>query len=342
MSHDALKAAGVPVFGIDLSAALMQPEDYPDFVFIDGRALIGSGTLILHVNSPLVPLTMLKLGRHLVREKHVIGYWAWELPTVPPEWRHGIPFVHEIWVPSRFTAEAVKPIAAGRPLHIVPPPVALHLPEPRPATGAVDRLFTVLTMFNTGSSFSRKNPSAAIRAFRHAFGDDPSVRLFVKASNLAAFPDGLTLIKDAMRCASNIVLVDKIMSASEMAALYTAADVVMTLHRSEGFGLILAEAMMRGLPVVATNWSGNVDFLTEETGIPIGYQLVPAEDPQFTYHHPEMRWAEADVEEAAAALRGLRADRILCRKLGDAAALFASRMWGAEAYAGAVRRHLDF
>ena len=343
LCHDALKVAGLPVFGVDLTSALMQPEDYPDFAFVDGRTLDeGVGTIILHINSPLVPLAMLRLGRRLVHNKRIVGYWAWELRQVPSDWHYGVPFVHEIWVPSRFTAEAVRSIAAGRPVHIVPHPVAAHQPGPRPGTGAIDHPFTILTIFNTASSFARKNPCAAIDAFRMAFDGDPSTQLIVKTSNLSSFSQGLNLIESAKGSANNIVVIDKIMSASELTALYTKANVVMSLHRSEGFGLTLAEAMMRGLPVVATNWSGNVDFLTEETGMPINYRLVPSEDPQGTYHHPGMRWAEADVAEAAAALRCLHDNRAFCATLGRGAAQFASRTWSAEAYVSAVRQHLGF
>jgi glycosyltransferase involved in cell wall biosynthesis len=105
------------------------------------------------------------------------------------------------------------------------------------------------------------------------------------------------------------------------------SDMVLTLCQPDSLDLTSAEAMLRGLPVVATNWSGNVDFLTVETGIPIGYRLVSAEDPQGTYHHPQMQWAEADVKDAATALRRLRADPALCHKLGDAAAQFGARTW---------------
>ena len=340
LCHDALKLAGLPVFGVDLTPALMQPEDYLDFAFVDGRTLEGVGTIVLHINSPLVPLAMLRLGRRLIHNKRIVGYWAWELPQVPADWHYGIPFVQELWVPSRFTAEAVRSIAAGRPVHIVPHPVAQHQPKLSPATEEVDHPFTALTIFNTASSFARKNPCAAIEAFRMAFDGDPSTQLIVKTSNLSAFSQGITLIESAKGSANNIVVIDKIMSASELAALYAKADVVISLHRSEGFGLTLAEAMIRGLPVVATNWSGNVDFLTEETGMPIGYRLVQAEDPQGTYHHPAMSWAEADVREAARALRRLRDDQTLSLALGRTAALFASRTWSAEAYVAAVRQHL--
>jgi glycosyltransferase involved in cell wall biosynthesis len=340
LCHDALKAAGMPVGGIDLTNGLMQRADHPDFVFDDAHAWEGPGTLILHVNSPLVPLAILRLGRRLVQGKRIVGYWAWELPDVPPDWRHGIPFVHEIWVPSQFTARAVTPIANGRPVHVVPHPIAVNTighGAPKPAARVP---YTALTIFDMASSLARKNPSAAIEAFRKAFGSDPTTRLIVKASNLSSFPEGRRLIESAVNSASNVVLIDKILSDAERGALYDQADAVMSLHRSEGFGLTLAEAMLRGLPVVATNWSGNVDFMNEETGILIPCRLIPAEDPQGTYHHPDMMWAEPDIDAAALALRQLREDPALRARLGARAAQFAARTWSAQAYVATVRQHL--
>jgi glycosyltransferase involved in cell wall biosynthesis len=339
LCHDALKAAGVPVYGIDLTTALMQAVDYPDFEFTDGRALQGPGTLILHVNSPLVPLALVHLGRKLVRNKRIVCCWAWELPEVPRDWQPGIPFVHEIWMPSTFAAQSVLPIAGTRPVRIVPYSVA-HLGSRVDAKQrSLEHPFTVLTIFNMASSFARKNPLATLRAFQSAFGDDPSTRLIIKTTNASVFPTGLNLLKKAAD-ADNIVIIDRTMSAEEIATLYESADVVMSLHRSEGFGLTLAEAMLRGLPVVSTDWSGNVDFVTSETGVPIPFRLIPAEDPQGTYHHPGMSWAEADIDAAAQALRQLRANPSLRSTLGLAAAQFGLRTWSDEAYIGKVRHYL--
>jgi glycosyltransferase involved in cell wall biosynthesis len=339
LCHQALRAAGLPVLGIDLSRGLMQPRDLPSAEF-DGVGAEGPGVLILHVSSPQIPLALLRLGQNIVRSKYVVGYWAWELPRAPREWQYGVPFVHEIWVPSTFTADAIRPIAAGRSVYTVPYPVASNRACGVARARRAGEKFTVLTVFNAASSFERKNPLAAIAAFRIAFGGDRSARLLIKASNLAAFRPGEDRLREAIRGFDNISLIDSVVTANHLEELYVHSDVLISLHRSEGFGLTVAEAMLRGLPVVATNWSGNVDFLCPERGLPIPYCLVPANDAQGSYHHPDMVWADPDVEAAAAALRRLRREPELARRLGDAAAAFAAKTWSSEAYCAAALGHL--
>src|SRR5262249_18191749 len=124
LCHDALAQCGYEVYGIDLTASFDQIGPKVDFPFKDGRALEGAGTLILHVNGPFVPLAMVCLGKRLIAAKRIIGYWAGELTDAPPEWRFGLPFVHEIWVPSQFTAAAIRPIGEKARVHVVPHPVA--------------------------------------------------------------------------------------------------------------------------------------------------------------------------------------------------------------------------
>jgi glycosyltransferase involved in cell wall biosynthesis len=340
LCHDALGLSGLPVHGVDLTLGLMQPVDRAEFAFADGRGCEGPGTLILHINSPLVPLAQWRLGSRLVRDKYIVGYWAWELPEVPPDWRVGVPFVHEIWVPSRFTADAVRPIAGGRPVRVVPHPVACGGAAAPTALRGSSRPFTVLTVFNAASSVARKNPLMAVHAFRLAFGNDATARLVVKASNASTVPGFLESMTKAIGSSQNITLVDHVISEAEVDALYQESDVVLSLHRSEGFGLTIAEGMVRGLPVVATDWSGNVDFLTGETGFPVPYRLVPAIDPQHTYHFPGMSWAEADVDAATDALRRLRTDSGWAVRLGQSAAAFAHQEWSMERYAKLVCSHL--
>lgn len=330
----ALREAGVPAVALDITAALRQEAGLPP-PGGNTEVLEGPGTVVLHVNAPLTGLALLAIGRRRVAEKRIVGYWAWELPKVPPEWRLGIRLVHEIWVPSTFTAAAIAPIADGRPVHVVPHPVALGARKP-PAPRAAGAPFTVLTMLDAQSSIARKNPEGAIEAFRRAFGDDPAARLLVKTQHLARVPDLAARIF-ALAQAPNITLLDATLDEAGLDSLYAQADVLLSLHRAEGFGLTLAEAMRRGLPVVATGWSGNADFLTGEVGVPVPWRMVPATDPQRTYHHPTLGWAEPDLDAAALALRALRGDPDRRARLGAAATAWAEAQWSAGAYAARLR-----
>jgi glycosyltransferase involved in cell wall biosynthesis len=339
--HDALQCDDLPVFGIDLTRTLGYETDVRDWTFVDGRHLIGRGTLFLHVSGPLVPLVLARLGRRFVRDKHVMAHWFWELQELPEEWRYGIPFVHGICVNTQFVARAVRPTAGTRPIHLVPHPMPMLALAPAAATE--NRPFTVLVVFNVASSLARKNPCAAIRAFRHAFGDDDrSVKLIVKFANADHWPPAEDQLREAAGNATNVELLGGgVFGGAAMADLFENADAVLSLHRAEGLGLVMIEGMLRGLPVVATDWSGNTDFLTPETGIPIGHDLVPAEDPQGTYDQPRSLWAEPRVEEAAAALRLLRSNPIVRKQLGKAAAKAAAHRFSTARYAESIRALLE-
>lgn len=328
-SHDALKTAGLRVYGIDVTGALMHEANHAGFRFEDGRGLLGEGTVIIHVSGPVVPRVMASLGRRFVRGKRIMAHWFWELPTLPESWQQALPFLHDICASTRFVADAIKPIAGGRSVHLISYPLESGVIRPpnREHTGP----FTAFVAFNFASNFTRKNPCAAIRAFRRAFGDDPGARLIIKYLNEASWPDGVRLMQEAAEGAQNIVMNGEVFDDAGVDGLYQQADVVMSLHRAEGLGLTIAEAMLRGLPVIATNWSGNTNFFTAEAGFPVGFTLIPINDPQNNYDGAGIRWkdpadavwADADIDEAAAALRMLRADAELREGLGVAGAKIA-------------------
>lgn len=339
LCRDALLAAGWPVKSIDITEPMMQPVDGEQGVAFEPELPPGSGVVVLHINAPLVPLAMLRLGRNTLRDKYIIGSWAWELPHAPPDWRRGVEFVHEIWMPAQYGRDAVAPIAAGRPVHVVPHAVLTgRRPVERDRT--TPRPFTVLLMFSMASSFERKNPLAAIAAFRRAFGDDPGVRFLIKTSRVDAYPLGVERLRNAIGDARNIEVDDRVLPAADIDRIYAQADAVISLHRSEGFGLLVAEAMIHGIPVVATDWSATTDFLDRTCGFPVPFTLTPARDPQGTYDHPGMLWADADVKAAAEALRTLRHDPELRTRLGEAGAARARNLWSVAAYASAVSRRL--
>jgi glycosyltransferase involved in cell wall biosynthesis len=168
------------------------------------------------------------------------------------------------------------------------------------------------------------------------------VRLIVKYINADHWPAAEDLMRDAIGDAINIELKGgEVFDNGAMNELFESADVVLSLHRAEGLGLVMAEGMLRGLPVIATNWSGSTDFLTSETGIPIGYTLVPAHDPQGTYSLSKSVWAEPNVGDASAALKRLRSDPVLRRRLGNAAAKAAAHHFDPARFAKATKALLE-
>ena len=316
LMHRAIAGLGVPVWQVDTGSPLpgeppprRPPTDVP-----------AGAPLLLHVNAPLLPWALLRLPRHLVRGRRVIGCWAWELPVVPESWRVGLGFVHEIWGVSEFTAAAFRawvpaasgPAGSGIVVRAVRHAVAAAPPEPaqlgRAAFGLPDHAVIVLVSFSLASSNVRKNPLGAIAAFRAAFGDRPDRILLLKIGDPGHFPAEFAALRDVVAGSPNIRLETRTLPRADTDALTACADIVLSLHRSEGFGRVPAEAMLLGRAVVATGWSGNMEFMDADSAALVGYRLVPARDPRGVFEAPGAVWAEPDTGEAAAALRRLADD----------------------------------
>ncbi len=301
--------------------------------------------LILHVNPAALPLAMLRLGRGLLRGRRIIGVWPWELQVVPASWRVGFDYVHEVWAPSRFSANAVKaamPAGFGQPdVAVVPYPVACQPPTPAPlgraALGLPENAVITLVVFNLASSFERKNPLGAIAAHRAAFGDRADRLLLMRVGNPDHFPGDFERLQAAAADLPNVRFDTRTLVRDEAHAVMQACDIILSLHRSEGFGLVPAEAMLLNKPVVATAWSGTVDFIDDTCGIPVPARLVPAVDPRGVFDAPGALWAEPDIAAAAAALRRLADDPGLRRQLGAAAKASATVALGSAALGAAVR-----
>jgi len=294
--------------------------------------------LIIHVNAPLLPLVLLRLPRGFSRGRRVIGFWNWELPDVPSDWRSGTRFVHEIWVPSPFTATAIEPLLPGK-VRVVPFPVAVAPPVPltrdRGTLGWPEQAVVVLVSMNLASSFERKNPMGAIAAFRAAFGDRPDRILVLKIGNPDHFPEDFARIAAAVADASNIRIDTRSYPAAATHSLTAAADIVLSLHRAEGFGLVLAEAMLLAKPVIATGWSGNMAFMDPDSAALVGYRMVAVNDPRQVYR--DSTWAEPDQRDAVAHLRHLADNAGARAALGAQAKQRAGQRLGTGPLAAAVR-----
>ena len=326
-----------------LTLAGLRAHGVPCWEAGPGRPLPPPGVpLILHVNAAALPAAMLRLGRDLLRGRRVIGVWPWELPVVPAPWHAGFGFVHQVWAPSRFSADAIRrampPAFAARDIPIVPHPVAAQPPNPTPTAldippGAV----VTLVAFSLASSLERKNPLAAIAAHRLAFGARPDRILLLRVGDPGHFPADFARLQAAAADLPNIRLDTRTLSRDAAHGAMAAADIVLSLHRSEGFGLVPAEAMLLSKPVVATAWSGPADFLDPAWSIPIPYQLIPAHDSRGVFTAPGAVWAEPDIHAAAAALRELADNPARRAQLGAAARDAAERHFGTAPLAAAVR-----
>jgi glycosyltransferase involved in cell wall biosynthesis len=335
LCHAALMRLGIPAGAMDLARHFGRSDlklELPP-----GENIGTGGALIVHLNPPHLPLGLAFIGRRRMRRRRIVGYWAWELEALPRSWRRGFRYVHEVWVPSEFVARAIRR-ETDLPVRVVPHPVT----EPpasrlsRSDFGLPIDAFVALTMLDIGSGYARKNPLAAITAFRQAFGDDPGALLVLKVAGTERARWAMRELERAIGGAGNIRLLQGALSREDHGALLRSADVILSLHRSEGFGLVLAEAMRLGLPAVATAWSGNMQFMTEGNSALIDCRLLPVQDPQGIYRETGALWAEPDVAHAAFWLRKLKAEPELRHRLGEAARADAERSFGDAAYRAAI------
>ncbi len=280
--------------------------------------------LLLAVNAPSLPLMLARAEKTMLRRR-VIGSWAWELPVVPKSWAAGGRYVHEVWAPSPFVAQALEEVLPGR-VRVVPYPLALRglsAADDQCGLDLPSHITVTVMVFSLGSSFTRKNPLASIASFKRAFANRADQILIVKLQGAAAYPREAAQIEAL--AAANIRVMSGVWPETKMAALMARADIILSLHRSEGFGLVLAEAMLRGKTVVATGWSGNMAFMDESSAALIGYELVTVKDETGIYKPLQgARWAEPDVAHAAEWLRKLGDDADLRLAMGGRAKVHAT------------------
>ena len=310
-THERALEAGLEAYAIDLSdtlarGSLAKADQFPQAPLTVVR---GPGTLVIHFNPNWFAYIQGILPEGLFDHKYVIASCAWELERIPDNWVPWLDLVDELWVPSRFAAAAFENAGVRRPCLVVPPllegPAQLSVGRDR--FGLAKRDFVVLTAFSFGSGLARKNPHAAIAAFQQAFaGTTDSVRLVLKVSDVDSSPEGWARFQETCSEDPRIVVVNEALDDPTMWGLIGACDVVLSLHRAEGFGMLPAEGMLLGKAVVATGWSGNLDFMRPDNTVLVPYDLVPVEDPEGLFEAHDLHWAEPDVAAAAASLRRLR------------------------------------
>jgi glycosyltransferase involved in cell wall biosynthesis len=298
-----LKSAGYPLTLHDVRL----PDREADFD-IEGLAdgPPAYRDLIIHLNPP----ELLKLGTRYLQfdptRHYLIGYWAWELPVFPAIWAPGLNCVHEIWTPSQFGADHYKDLVR-KPVRVIPHAVPINdifRNDARKQLGLPTDRFIFLMAFDTDSFPMRKNPDGVVRAFTDAFPSrtDSSPILVIKMHGHRNRNQALRELLQKARDDSSIFVIDEVFTETQIRHLQAACDCYVSLHRSECFGLNIAECMAAGKLTIVTNFSGNTDFTTAQNSILIPYAMRVVQPDE--YHDGRGQWwAEPNHEAAVEAMR---------------------------------------
>lgn len=263
--------------------------------------------------------------------QRMIAYVPWESQKMEPDIAKGLNTFYEIWTPSEYSANAIRKHLTT-PVCVLPYAVDVRSAAPvaRKAAGFRDGTFAMLFAFDFYSEIQRKNPKAAIDAFVKAFGSDPATELLIIGTHAADFRHEADELKSLVGAHKNIRFSPEHRPRAEILGIMQCCNCYLSLHRSEGFGLTIAEAMALGVPTVATDFGGCRDFLTEKTGWPVRYTIARLHSAAGPYP-AGTEWAEADTDAAAAALRNIRADEGAAKKRAEAGAAFMRTEYSSEA-----------
>ena len=316
----ALTQAGYPflIFDLDVGEISRQQDRSMERHFSDTLRYPSN---ISFINAEQMQIAHSVLGRAAYAGRYSIGFWAWELEKFPHRWHGAFRFVDEVWTPTAFVRDAIG-AATDKPVLRMPTAVELEVPQ------GVDRAhyelphdaFVFLFSHDFNSFVSRKNPEAVIAAFRLAFaGGTRGARLLVKSTNGDRFPERLEQLRRVAADDPRIEMRDGFLSRKEMSGLQNAVDCYVSLHRAEGFGLGMAECMYLGKPVIATRYSGNMDFMDGENSLLVDYRMTPLHEGDYMDWQGQ-QWAEPDVTHAAHLMRQVFDDRDFARRIGANAA----------------------
>lgn len=275
---------------------------------------------MVFINPDFLEAALEQIGKARLKDGYIIACWFWELEKIPDSWLPALELVDEILVSSRYVGDAFAR-ATDKPILCVPLPLSEVGDSglQREDFGIPADAFVFLTSFDFNSYVHRKNPFAAIHAFQQAFPPGrEDVQLLIKTSNGYRRPDRLQLLLDAVKGDQRIVVRDHVLDRADVQALQRCADVYVSLHHAEGFGLGLAECMAQGKPVMGTAWSGNMEFMDADNSALVAYTMVPVNEGEYA-HHEGQRWAAADVADAARWMRRLADEPGLAQAMGERA-----------------------
>lgn len=309
----ALEAAGVPVALCNFPDPGSTNTDAPAHAFSRHAPYAIN---LIHMNADQTPVFAEQVGPLWFQGRHSIGVWFWELAQLPSRWIEHAEPLDEVWAASEFIQDA---LARALPVPVVRMPPALDLaprvePFDRARLGLRSDDFAFLFVFDMASHAERKNPLGLIEAFRRAFAHTDRAALVIKLARPDFAPAEARRIRAAAADAG-VQLLEGVMPRAELLGLMQSCDAYVSLHRSEGFGLTLAEAMALGRPAIATGYSGNLEFMTPGTSLLVEHDLIELEHDVGPYAKGAT-WAEPRLEHAAECMRRLATDRDFAAALG--------------------------
>ena len=293
------------------------------------------GVMNLHASNP-----------EIFKDRYNIGYGFWELSDYPDEWLYAMNFLDEIWAPSRYIQEVISEKASVPVVHM---PIAVDFDFPgnrsRKDFGIPEEAFVFLFSLDFSSRIHRKNPEALVKAFKEAFlGKDQNVVLVIKSKLVSSVEQQVSdyrMLEEWVKADSRIRLINETYTKIQMLDLIHCCDVYASLHRAEGFGLGMAEAMKMGKAVIATNYSGNTDFTKPNNACLVDYKLKKVGPEKLYYFQGNSVWADADVGQAAHYMRQLVEDNNYRRRIGEKARSFMDENHGFRQVGERYRKRLQ-
>lgn len=301
----ALDAARVPLLPIHGHWRPNSRQEHPYAMLETEDALFPIN--VVCVNADVMSTWAAEAGEDFFRNRYTIGFWWWEVTNFPTEWMRVFDLVDEVWVASEHVAEALLPIA---PVPITKVPMPVTAPSFRPRSRvelALPDDFLFLFLFDHHSIFERKNPIAVIEAFKRAFPPGSGRSLVIKSINHAYHPDAHERMLLAAATHPDVHIVDRYVSANDKNAMIASADCYVSLHRAEGYGLTLAEALRMGRPVIGTRYGGNLDFMNDRNSWLVDFDPIRVGEGNYPYP-ADAEWADADVDQAARFMQEIAAD----------------------------------
>lgn len=265
------------------------------------------GVNLLHINMHEFDRSFLKIGKDKFDYHYNIAYWLWEMNEFPKEWIPLINVLDEIWTPSEFVSEAIRKVT-DKPVRTIPYLVEAPYEDKydRKYFGLPEDKFLYLMLFDSNSISERKNPKGVVKAFKEAFPNkDKEVGLVIKIGN--AKEKELEELKKELE-SYNTYFIDSRLSKVEVNSLVRDVDVYVSLHRAEGYGLVLAEAMLLGTPTIATNYSANIEFQNKENSCLVDYKLIKVGKDIYPYKKDYL-WADPDITQASEYMKRLYLDK---------------------------------